>query len=150
MTLGRMTVAKDTTGAHFSIWESKDHAGVGIAAVPGTECWAELITDNPKAAMKFYENVFDWGFSEGQNGYIHIRTGEQYIGGVQTPEQHAQRIPPHWLLYFEVGDIDGATAKAQNLGGTVRIPPTDVPGAGRYALIFDPAGADFALWSSPR
>ena len=53
-------------------------------------------------------------------------------------------VPPHWLVYFAVRDCDGTTALAQSLGGSVRVPPTDIPGIGRFAILADPQGAVFA------
>ncbi len=146
MTFGRMAVAKDPAGAHFSIWQAKDHAGTGIDGENGTACWQDLVTPDPDAAEKFYKAVFGWQFSGDKGEYRHIQNGEQYIGGLQTPNEKTKRIPPHWLTYFQVADADAAAAKAQSLGGNVRIPPTDAPGAGRFALIFDPQGADFAVF----
>lgn len=54
-------------------------------------------------------------------------------------------IPPHWLAYFSVPDCDGATAKAQALGATIKMPPTDIPNVGRFTILSDPQGAAVAL-----
>ena len=54
-------------------------------------------------------------------------------------------MPPHWLVYFAVSDIEGQTALAQSLGGAVRVPPTDAPGVGRFSVLADPQGAMFAM-----
>ncbi len=40
---GRMAVVRDPTGAIFSLWQPKKHAGLGLAG-PHTFCWADLIT----------------------------------------------------------------------------------------------------------
>jgi uncharacterized protein len=47
-------------------------------------------------------------------------------------------------VYFAVSDIGGQTALAQSLGGSVRVPPTDAPGVGRFSVLADPHGAAFA------
>jgi uncharacterized protein len=53
-------------------------------------------------------------------------------------------VPPHWLVYFAVTDVEGQTTLAQSLGGSVRLPPTDAPGVGRFSVLADPQGAVFA------
>ena len=52
--------------------------------------------------------------------------------------------PPRWMVYFNVDDPDAVAAKAEQLGGTVAVPPTDTP-AGRFAAIGDPLGAYFSI-----
>jgi predicted enzyme related to lactoylglutathione lyase len=49
-------------------------------------------------------------------------------------------------VYFAVNDCDGQAALVQSLGGSVRLPPADVPGVGRFAVVADPQGATFALF----
>jgi uncharacterized protein len=48
-------------------------------------------------------------------------------------------------VYFAVEDCDATVASAERLGGTVRVPPTDIPRVGRFAVIRDPQGATFAV-----
>jgi predicted enzyme related to lactoylglutathione lyase len=50
-----------------------------------------------------------------------------------------------WLPYFEVTDADATVARARELGGTVRVPVTDLPDVGRVAKLTDPYGARFAV-----
>jgi len=54
----------------------------------------------------------------------------------------------YWLPYFEVTDTDATVGKAQELGGTVRMPATDLEGVGRMAKLADPYGARFAVIKS--
>ncbi len=53
-------------------------------------------------------------------------------------------VPSHWLVYFAVDDTDAAVAKTQELGGSVRTAPMDIP-IGRFAVLGDPQGATFAV-----
>ena len=48
--------------------------------------------------------------------------------------------PPSWSVTFTVDDVDGAAAKAKELGGTVLVEPFDAPPV-RNAVIADPQGA---------
>ena len=54
-------------------------------------------------------------------------------------------LPSHWMIYFSVADCDAAAAKATELGGSVKVPPTDIPPVGRFSVIQDPQGAVFSI-----
>jgi predicted enzyme related to lactoylglutathione lyase len=55
-------------------------------------------------------------------------------------------VPPNWLVYFMVADVDATTKKAGSLGGQAIVPPTDLPKTGRFSVIRDPQGAVFATF----
>ena len=55
--------------------------------------------------------------------------------------QHGAR--PAWLGYIAVDDVDDMIAKVQAKGGKLLMPPTDIPMAGRIALVTDCCGAPF-------
>jgi hypothetical protein len=54
-------------------------------------------------------------------------------------------VPPHWMVYVAVDDIDAAARKVVELGGKVCVPPTTIP-VGRFAVVNDPQGATFSLF----
>ena len=96
-----MAVIQDPTGAVFNIWQPKSHQGLGVTAVPGTLCWADLSTPNVEGAKPFYESLFGWKISPGEkdtSGYLHIQNGEQFIGGIPPAQFRSPNAPPHWLL----------------------------------------------------
>jgi predicted enzyme related to lactoylglutathione lyase len=47
-----------------------------------------------------------------------------------------------------VGDADRAAATAQRLGGSVLLPPMDIP-AGRFTVLADPQGTAFMATAVP-
>jgi uncharacterized protein len=49
------------------------------------------------------------------------------------------------MTYFAVGDVDATCAQATELGATVHVPPRDIEGVGRFAVIGDPHGAVFSV-----
>jgi predicted enzyme related to lactoylglutathione lyase len=63
---------------------------------------------------------------------------------IQMNEEWPEEVPPHWMVYFAVDDIDAAAARVEELGGRVAVPPTDTP-AGRFAVVNDPQGAVFSI-----
>ena len=55
-------------------------------------------------------------------------------------------MPTMWLPYVHVADCDSSVAKAKKLGASeVVVPPTDIPGVGRFAIVIDPQGAPIAM-----
>jgi len=145
---GRMAVVEDTTGAYLSLWQAKGNTGFGIAGVPGTFCWADLMTPDPKKAGDFYTGLLGWTLERGQKDgdYLHIKNGEEYIGGIPPAGSAGPGVPPHWNLYFLVADCDAAAAKAKELGARTLMPAMTMEGVGRFTVIADPRGAAFSLF----
>ncbi len=153
MDAGRMSVIQDPTGAYFCLWQPKKNAGIGIGHVHGTLCWADLCTSDPQTAAKFYSSLLGWKFEAGEkdeSGYLHIKNGEHFIGGM-PPAKHLQPgVPPHWLAYFLADDVDTTANKAKEMGAKLYLPPMSVEGVGRMSIIADPQGAVFAIFKSAR
>lgn len=153
MDQGRMAVVQDPTGAVFCVWQAKNGPGIRIAGVNGALCWADLSTNDPVSAGKFYSQVFGWKLEKGDkdpSGYLHIKNGERFIGGIPPAEHRNPQVPPHWLIYFLSGDVEASSAKAAKLGGKVLMPPKAMEGVGTWSIVADPQGAVFALFKSAR
>ena len=150
--VGRMAVLQDPTGAVFSIWQGKKHKGTEITGVDGTLCWADLSTPDQERAGKFYSDLFGWKIlkedEDPSHNYFHIQNGEDFIGGIPPATHRGPNTPPHWLPYFTVSDCDAATAKAQQLGAKIHLPPMTMEEVGRWAVTADPQGAAFAIFQS--
>jgi predicted enzyme related to lactoylglutathione lyase len=150
MDFGRMVSFKDPTGATLSVWEPKTHLGVDLFGAPGSACWCELATTDVTKAGGFYSSLFGWSLKESSDGmpYTEIGNKGQMIGGMMpmNDPQH-QGVPPHWTVYFAVDDCDAAAEKAKGLGAMLYVPPTDIPKVGRFAMIQDPQGAVFSIFT---
>jgi predicted enzyme related to lactoylglutathione lyase len=46
-----------------------------------------------------------------------------------------------WGVYVTVDDVDATAAKAEELGGKILVPPTDIPNVGRFCVLQDPQGS---------
>ncbi len=115
--------------------------------------WYELLTSQPESAKAFYTELIGWGtteWGEGETPYTMWTLGENPVGGVmEFPEEvKAAGVPPHWLGYVGTPDIDATVAQAERLGAKVLKEATDIPNAGRFAVLADPQGAAFALFQS--
>jgi predicted enzyme related to lactoylglutathione lyase len=116
----------------------------------GRFVWYELMTTNPDAATQFYADVTGWGtmpFNDVGITYKFWMNGEAPTGGLmELPrELAASGVPPHWLPYVAVDDCDATVERAQQLGASVTVPPTDIPNVGRFSVLSDPQGAVFAI-----
>jgi predicted enzyme related to lactoylglutathione lyase len=153
MDAGCMAVVQDPTGAVFCPWQSKRNTGIGIAQAHGTLCWADLSTPDAKRASDFYSGMFGWQIfadPKDKSGYLHIKNGEDFIGGVPPAAYRKPGVPPHWMAYFQVDDVDATAAKAKEMGATLYLPPMTMEGVGRMSVIGDPQGAAFSIFKSAR
>jgi uncharacterized protein len=127
----------------------------------GRFSWYELMTPDPAAAQRFYTTLIGWGLQNfeapggaqptmGGEPYVMWTRGGQPIGGVMRLPEEAKQMgaPPHWLGYVGVENVDASVAKATGLGARVYVPPTDIPGGGRFAVLADPQGAVFGVVGS--
>jgi predicted enzyme related to lactoylglutathione lyase len=118
-----------------------------IAAVPpaaGRFVWHDLMTTDLPGAVQYYTRLFGWTTRLVEMGptdtYTMIQAGGADVGGM-VPLDASLGIPSHWIGYATVDDVDAACARAASLGGKVCVPATDIPNAGRFAVLEDPAGA---------
>jgi hypothetical protein len=153
MDAGKMAIFSDPTGAPIAVWQDVNHTGAELLDAPGSITWVELGTGDIATATKFYQDVFGWGSEVGPMGsggeYTVFKLGEDNVAGAYDktgvlPDE----VPPHWLVYFAVDDIDATVAKATELGGTA-IDIMEVPDVGRFSVIHDPQGAVFAAIEAP-
>lgn len=145
---GRMAVLRDPTGAVISVWQAKQHQGVGLWGEVGAFCWSELLTRDTPAATKFYTALFGWKTKVTDKTafpYTHWQNGGADIGGMMAIMEQWGPMPPCWGNYVQVNNCDEAAAKATSLGGKVCMPPTDIPETGRFAMLQDPQGAMFSV-----
>ncbi|MCE7029748.1 VOC family protein [Jiella avicenniae] len=113
----------------------------------GTPIWYELLTRDQDAAQAFYAKVVGWTIERPQMGppgvdYRVCAAEDGPVGGIMKMPEGAP-MPPTWLIYFGVGDVDATVEKAQGLGAAVHMPPTDIPEVGRFAFLADPQGTMF-------
>jgi uncharacterized protein len=120
----------------------------------GEFCWNELATSNVKAAKDFYTKVFGWKFTDhdmGDTTYSMIKLNDKDFGGIWAiPKDKEKQIPPHWMAYILVENLDKSLEKAKSHGATIMKPAANAGDFGRFAIITDPTGAHIALWQSLR
>lgn len=146
--VGRFALVTDPQGAVFYLMrptpaDPNDTSSVFAPGTLGQVAWNELSTSDQAAALDFYGRLFGWTFDERLNmgptgDYAFIDHQGTVLGGVMQ-----QEVPPAWLFYAQVADVDAAAAAVGAGGGTVILEPTPVPGGGRVIVARDPPGAMF-------
>ena len=116
--------------------------------MPNQFFWHELLTTDTKAAQKFYGDVVGWTAQDagvGGQAYTVFNARGQGVGGMMaiTPDMAAHGARPGWLGYISVDDVDKTVSRIVQEGGKVHVPPQEVPGTIRFAMVADPQGAPF-------
>ena len=154
MDAGRMAVLIDPTGAAFQIWQANRNIGARILGENNALVWTELTTSDTNAAEKFYTALLGWTPKHSAPGSpmpyteFTVKGGDRpSVGMMAKPPHMPPDMPSFWIPYFMVADVDASVASAQKLGAQVHFGPQDIPGTGRFAVIADPQGAAFSIFT---
>lgn len=108
--------------------------------------WYELMTSDIKAAGTFYSDVVGWSTQD-----VSSANGMQYttfnIDGVGIAGMLDIGGHTAWIGYIAVSDVDAHIEKIAEAGGKLLRPATDVPGMLRFAVLSDPQGAVFVVFT---
>ena len=104
----------------------------------------ELGGRDGEALREFYGELFGWKSSDATaaagSGYWHIEAEEGGMPGgiIQTTAD----MPPNYVMFYvQANDLQASLDKAESLGGTTLVPPSDIPGGiGQIAVFSDPSG----------
>ena len=151
--VGRIQMLMDPQGAAFYVIEpgSAEQRPEGAPEI-GDASWHELMTTDWQAAMKFYEEAFGWqptdSMDMGPEGkYQMFNRPHGMIGGMMNKPKAMADVPPNWMIYFLVPDVDAAAERIKANGGKILNGPMEVPGGDRVVTAMDPQGAAFGLHS---
>lgn len=118
----------------------------------GEIVWNELATSNVQGAKDFYSKVFGWEFVDKpmkDMNYTFIKKSGKEFGGIWAiPAGMKDQIPPHWLAYISVDDVEKSLKLAAQNGAKVLKPVQKAGDMGLFAVIQDPTGAHIALWQA--
>lgn len=121
----------------------------------GSFCWTELMTRDTAAAKRFYTELIGWKTTDQDMGGMTYTMftppgAKEPVGGMMQMEgDQWQGIPPHWMPYILVQNVDDRAQRCKELGGKIKYPPTDIPNIGRFCVIEDPTGAVISLFQAP-
>jgi len=116
--------------------------------VRGRFVWHQLMTRDVPGAKKFYSKLVGWKTMpwplDPSYTVCHADVGP-VAGIADIPGDLPRDVPSHWVQYIGTRDVDGTADAAVRAGGSVMKAPSDMQGAGRYAVLKDPQGALFAI-----
>ncbi len=119
----------------------------------GRFVWHELLTTDTAAAAKFFGKAIGWKAKPwGDDGsYTILMNGKRQVGGLMLLPEDARKMGavPHWMPYVGTGNVDDTVRHALSLGGRVVKAAADIPNAGRFAILGDPQGAMFGVYTAP-
>jgi len=118
----------------------------------GDIAWRDLTVDNAETIRDFYEQVVGWKTEPvdmgGYSDYCMLEPGNgETVAGICHARGSNADLPPQWLMYVIVADVDAGAAKCVEHGGEVVVAPR-ASGDGRVCVVRDPAGAMLALYQT--
>lgn len=143
---GSMAMLEDPTGAPFGFWQAGEHIGSQINDEPGSAVWYELYSPSAQQARDFYSALLGTAAEAMPGGpeYYSFKRGEEQLCGVMQTDASWTALPPQWITYFGVANVDEAVDVVIANGGKAlsAIEPTP---HGRMVAAMDPGGAHFKL-----
>ncbi len=113
--------------------------------------WSDLTVPNAEEVRDFYRAVVGWeAVGVEMDDYSDFLMNDPSTGDTQAGVCHARGrnadLPPQWLVYIRVEDLDRSMERCAAVGGRVTAGPKPLGGDARYCVVEDPAGAVAALF----
>lgn len=119
-----------------------------VAIGPGTFCWHEVNTRAPAETIAFLTAVFGWTtepMDVPKGSYTLFKRGEDTVCGcLEMTEEWPEGVPDHWQSYIAVEDVRETAGRVESIGGTVVVPPFDIP-IGIMSVLQDPRAGSFSI-----
>lgn len=115
--------------------------------------WFDLTAPDAESLRAFYQKVVGWTadpleMDGGYSDYCMKPPGEDApVAGICHARGNNAALPAQWLLYITVADLAQSLRDCVAASGEVIAPVRDA-GAGKFAVIRDPAGAVCALYEN--
>ena len=118
----------------------------------GTIIWHDLTVENADDLRDFYADVTGWepspvAMGDYQDFNMNSRATGEPMAGICNARGTNAGLPPQWLIYITVDDVEASVARCEALGGKVLVEPRGMGSYGRFCVIQDPAGAVAALFT---
>lgn len=153
--VGRIAILSDPQGAVFAVYKPAEPMPQTPKTEVGDFSWAELNTTDYEGAWKFYSELFGWQHSSsmdmGEAGtYFMFQDRDEITKGGMSNTAKRLNVPPHWLHYVTVADMDGAVERIKQCGGSIVNGPMSIPGDDLVAQCKDPTGVIFAIYAAKK
>jgi predicted enzyme related to lactoylglutathione lyase len=144
-TVGRIATIADPQGAVVRLFRDANEDPADDEGTVGNFLWNELHVRDAAKGVAFYERIAGYKHSDmpSPDGTYHVLeangVGRAGVTSAGASEQGA------WLPYVQVASTDDTVARALKHGGKQLVPPSDIPGIGRFAVFADPTGTELAV-----
>lgn len=113
--------------------------------------WLDLTVDDASGIRDFYSKVVGWSYTNVEMGYyedfnMNLPGSQNTVAGICHARGSNANLPPAWLVYVRVEDVEASADECKNQGGKVLDGPRRMGGS-NFCVIQDPAGAVLALLS---
>jgi hypothetical protein len=116
----------------------------------GRFVWFELVAGDHAAAKAFYPELLGWKLDPMKmpdgSSYPLLKAGGAPFGGMRDLPREG--VPPHWVSYVSVADVDKTAKKVVAEGGKTLMDAISVPTVGRMQPVADPEGSVFMLFQA--
>ncbi len=119
--------------------------------LPGKLVWADLFTNDPESATKFYCGLLGWTAStldQKGKGYTVFSNDGRPVAGLAPRSVKGANHPARWIGYYSVTDIDATLASVAKDGGKLHAPSHKFPDRGYQAIVSDRDGNPIGLLQS--
>lgn len=115
----------------------------------GEIVWVDLTIPNAEEVRQFYNSVIGWEADEYKMAdysdyVIKSPKSKQSVAGICHAKGDNASLPPQWLIYIKVENLEKSITAAELGGGEILDGPKQA-GTSRMCVLKDPAGAVLAL-----
>ena len=107
----------------------------------------EIPSNDDAKAAKFYHDLFGWKIEREEAMNYTMWEPAKGPGGGFNPLSETVK-PGDVLIYVDSPDIEADLKKAEELGGKILAPKTEIPTVGWFGIFQDPTGNRIALYTS--
>lgn len=119
----------------------------------GEFLWCDLATFDVVTTLDYYRRLFQWevkteDFND-NSVYYYVSSSKDVTAGVyEMPQEFKdQNMPSFWMSYIGVDDVVESLKLVEKLGGTLILGPATFGNGAKIAMVEDPTGARFTLFS---
>lgn len=117
----------------------------------GSITWCDLTVPNATEVKNFYEKVVGWkadpvSMGDYDDFSMIAPESNKIAAGICNAKGINAKLPPQWLIYITVENVDKSAETCLELGGKVLVEPKTISNYGRFCVIQDPSGAVCALF----
>ena len=114
--------------------------------------WTDLTVPDAASLKDFYRDVVGWKVEPTSLGDYDDFTMKSPVtdlpvAGICHAKGGNSMLPPVWLIYVAVEDVDASAKTCVDLGGEIIKEPFSMGAYGRFCVIKDPTGATLAIYT---